>query len=62
MGTIADGVYVMSPSGEIVRKFNAKDGLDYTTVLSLTETEIGDIVIGGDGGITWIINNRLTTF
>lgn len=62
LGTIADGVYVMSPSGEIVRKFNANDGLDYTTVLSLAETEIGDIVIGGDGGVTWIINNRQLSY
>lgn len=62
LGTVADGVYVMSPSGEIVRKFNDKDGLDYTTVLSLTETEIGDIVIGGDGGVTWIVNNRQLSY
>lgn len=62
VGTVLDGAYLTDAAGNVVEKFTARDGLDYTTVLSLAEGPSGDIILGLDGGVAWIWDNESAKF
>jgi len=51
IGTIGNGVYLLSPNGRILSHVNKKTGLADDTVLSLFEDRKGDLWIGLDNGI-----------
>jgi len=61
LGTIQNGIYILSEQLEIKYHINRQLGLTNNTVLSLFEDEIGDIWVGTDNGlnlIKWSDPNR----
>jgi len=54
LGTISNGVYRISSSGEIIYHINRKNGLANNTVLSLFEDEDENMWLGLDNGISLI--------
>lgn len=55
LGTIGEGVYILSSDGKITMHFNKRNGLQNNTVLSLYEDGNSNIWLGLDNGIS-IIN------
>lgn len=53
-GSILDGVYELSPSGDVVNHFNTNTYLNNNTVLSMHEDKLGNIWLGLDRGISCI--------
>ncbi len=63
LGTILNGLYVLSPQGRIIYKINQQNGLQNNTVLSLFEDKAHNLWVGLDKGIDLIeLNNPLTFF
>lgn len=58
VGTSGDGAYIVSPEGEISESLNIRNGLTYSTVLSVAEDELGNILIGMDGGMAMSLKNH----
>ncbi len=54
LGTISDGLYHLSPEGEIIRNINQSNGLNNNTVLSLFEDAENNLWLGLDNGISVI--------
>lgn len=58
IGTSGDGAYIVSPEGEISESLNMRNGLAYSTALSVAEDELGNILIGMDGGMAMLLKNH----
>ncbi len=54
LGTIGEGVYILSPEGKITMHIDKKNGLQNNTVLSIFEDNGGNIWLGLDNGISVI--------
>ncbi|WFO15894.1 hypothetical protein M601_019655 [Cellulophaga baltica 4] len=52
LGTISDGVYHVSKSGELLEKINQKKGLNDNTILSIFEDLDGNVWLGLNNGIS----------
>lgn len=59
LGTSGDGAYVVSPEGDILESFNTRSGLAYSTVLSVAQDELGNVLIGMDGGLAMSLRSHL---
>ncbi|OEK08975.1 LuxR family transcriptional regulator [Flavivirga aquatica] len=51
IGTISDGVFLLSSAGEIIYHINQTNGLSNNTILALFEDKDGNIWLGLDNGI-----------
>lgn len=58
VGTIGNGVYLLSPEGQVLSHVNKQAGLADDTVLSLFEDRQGDLWIGLDHGIAHLAMSR----
>jgi outer membrane protein assembly factor BamB len=58
LGTLINGMYEVSPAGEIVNHFNTDNFLQNNTVLSLFKDHDGNIWVGLDNGITRLVYNE----
>lgn len=54
IGTLANGLYELSPSGQILECINAETNLHTNTILSVFQDHIGDVWLGLDGGIALV--------
>lgn len=52
LGTIGEGLYILSPDGKITMHIDKKNGLQNNTILSLFEDADNDIWLGLDNGIS----------
>lgn len=57
VGTVIDGAYHISDTGEIVDNWNTGNGVKYPTILSIHEGEAGEMAFGTDGGISVVARN-----
>lgn len=57
VGTVLDGAYRIDADGTVAESFNARAGLDYTTVLCLHEDAAGNLTLGADGGMAQVKND-----
>ncbi|MCI0523600.1 MAG: hypothetical protein L0Y37_08105, partial [Bacteroidales bacterium] len=62
IGTILDGLIIIDESGSIVQHINKKRGLQNNTILSLYPDRAGNIWLGLDNGIDYVIINSPITF
>lgn len=63
LGTILNGVYIVSPKGELLYHINQQNGLQNNTVLALFEDAAKNLWIGLDKGIDLVeLSNPLTFF
>ena len=60
LGTISQGLYILSPGGRLLLHLNKENGLNNNTVLSLAEDRDGNLWIGLDNGIS--VLNRSSAF
>ncbi|MDX1333132.1 MAG: triple tyrosine motif-containing protein, partial [Robiginitalea sp.] len=60
LGTISQGLYILSPEGELVLHLNKENGLNNNTVLTLEEDRDGNLWIGLDNGVSVV--NRSSAF
>lgn len=61
VGTIQNGLLILSRNGEIIQELTEKDGLPNKTVLSLCEDRSGNIWLGLDNGLVYVeINSPFT--
>ncbi len=60
LGTISQGLYILSQEGELQLHLNKESGLNNNTVLSLKEDRDGNLWIGLDNGIS--VLNRSSAF
>jgi len=58
LGTLINGMYEVSPSGEIVNHFNTNNFLQNNTVLSLFKDHDENVWVGLDNGITRLVYNE----
>ncbi len=54
LGTIGDGLFILSPSGDIISHIDKKNGLQNNTVLSLFQDKDNNIWLGLDNGISCV--------
>ncbi|MCB4807253.1 LuxR C-terminal-related transcriptional regulator [Tamlana sp. 62-3] len=54
LGSISDGILLLSPTGEILHKINQKSGLSNNTVLSVFEDVENNIWLGLENGINCV--------
>ena len=57
LGTVGDGLYILSPDGKIIHRFNKINGLQNNTVLSIFQDAGQNIWLGLDNGISVINYN-----
>ncbi|MCU0378928.1 MAG: hypothetical protein MUC78_11795 [Bacteroidales bacterium] len=62
IGTILDGLMIIDESGSIVQHINKKKGLQNNTILSLYPDRAGNLWLGLDNGIDYVIINSPITF
>ncbi|BAO43765.1 two component AraC family transcriptional regulator [Thiolapillus brandeum] len=51
LGSLAHGLFLLSPDGELLRNFRRMDGLGTNTIINLFEDDQGNIWFTGDGSI-----------
>lgn len=51
LGTISNGILVLSKDGDVLQKIDQNDGLSNNTVLSINEDKNGNIWLGLDNGV-----------
>ncbi len=51
LGSLADGLFMLSPDGDLLRNFRRMDGLGTNTIINLFEDNQGNIWFTGDGSI-----------
>lgn len=61
LGTVMDGLYIASPTGEILEHFNESNGLECTTILCVEENLNGDCWFGLDEGLAHFNANGAET-
>lgn len=62
IGTILDGVYIISPEGRLLFHINQENGLQNNTVLALYEDQANNLWAGLDRGIDLVVTNSLLSY
>lgn len=62
VGTVIDGAYVVSSEGEIVESYTYSGGFSHTTILSIKEDCSGRLLLGADGGFSFVSRNSPCRF
>lgn len=62
LGTILNGVYILTKEGLVMQHINKRNGLQNNTVLNLFYDENGDVWVGLDRGIDLLILNSDISF
>lgn len=62
IGTVLDGIYIISPKGELIFHINQENGLQNNTVLALYEDQANNLWAGLDKGIDLVITSSSLSF
>lgn len=62
VGTVIDGAYVVGADGKIIDSYTYSSGFSHTTVLSIKEDDSGRLLLGADGGFSFVTRNSPCRF
>lgn len=62
IGTILDGIYIISPEGDLIFHINQENGLQNNTVLALYEDQANNLWAGLDKGIDLLVTSSSLSF